>query len=689
MTTTEQPSNAGTGAEPDLTLTALGLTNLPPERQDCDLIMKGGITSGIVYPQAILGLKRQGYRFHCIGGTSAGAIAAVAAAAAEYRRWADAANPYDGYLGLARLNASLCQDHKLRDLFQPSRRTRVLMEVASQAFQADPPGTTRSKPVRVGAKVAGVVGALAKYTPVELGAGALAGAAVGEGLFRAAGGTADWGRHGPLLALAALAGAAAGGGWALLHKLFVAVPKNGYGLCSGHSKKTADLPIIDWLIEQIEGIGGKKEGPLTFAELKRPEIDIELKLMTTNLSEEMPYVLPFKEGTGFLFCEEEMTDLFPKPIMKYLVDNDRRLEVRPGTSSPANPKDSHYYFLPAADDMPIVVPMRMSLSFPILLSAVPLYKLNMAGAVKWKQGRALTTDDLTRHLFSDGGLCSNFPVHFFDSWLPTRPTFGIDLTPLPTGMFDPGEDGSAGKETIKKQHLTSHPEAAPAPPDSAPPAAPPTRVVLPKPNVVPVRTVNPVTSLAGFLGAIVSTMQNYRDNQQAELPSYRERIVEVRLAKNEGGLNLDMPSQTLRDVAGYGSEAAKALEDGFRLPAHQWTRLLVLMSQMEEELLEMDARLTDGRFPAERLLNDQRANGFPFQNLDPGWCRSVQERLDGIQALVSGLNQEAAPVTLPAWSPRVFQDDNLAPPASLRITPRLSDRDATAGTPPSSSPLGD
>ena len=47
----------------------------------CDLVMKGGITSGIVYPNAVLSLARQ-YRFKNIGGTSAGAIAAAVAAAA-------------------------------------------------------------------------------------------------------------------------------------------------------------------------------------------------------------------------------------------------------------------------------------------------------------------------------------------------------------------------------------------------------------------------------------------------------------------------------------------------------------------------------------------------------------------------------------------------------------------------------
>ena len=57
---------------------------LPP----CDLVMKGGITSGIVYPPALQALSDK-YRFEQIGGTSAGAIAAACAAAAEFGEGAE------------------------------------------------------------------------------------------------------------------------------------------------------------------------------------------------------------------------------------------------------------------------------------------------------------------------------------------------------------------------------------------------------------------------------------------------------------------------------------------------------------------------------------------------------------------------------------------------------------------------
>jgi len=53
-------------------------TAIPSE--ECDVVMKGGITSGVVYPSAILRLSQR-YRFRNVGGASVGAIAAAATAA--------------------------------------------------------------------------------------------------------------------------------------------------------------------------------------------------------------------------------------------------------------------------------------------------------------------------------------------------------------------------------------------------------------------------------------------------------------------------------------------------------------------------------------------------------------------------------------------------------------------------------
>ena len=77
---------------------------------ECDLVMKGGITSGVVYPLAIVEIAKA-FRLRSIGGTSAGAIAAAAAAAAELGRQRHIAGELksdpDGFGQLAGLPAFL------------------------------------------------------------------------------------------------------------------------------------------------------------------------------------------------------------------------------------------------------------------------------------------------------------------------------------------------------------------------------------------------------------------------------------------------------------------------------------------------------------------------------------------------------------------------------------------------------
>ena len=86
----------------------------------CDVIMKGGITSGVVYPKAILQLAAM-YRFRSVGGTSAGAIAASITAAAEYGRASG------GFETLGAIPDTL--QTRLLDLFQPDPRARDLFDL--------------------------------------------------------------------------------------------------------------------------------------------------------------------------------------------------------------------------------------------------------------------------------------------------------------------------------------------------------------------------------------------------------------------------------------------------------------------------------------------------------------------------------------------------------------------------------
>jgi hypothetical protein len=97
--------------------------------QSCDIVLKGGITSGVVYPLALVALAKK-YRFSSIGGTSAGAIAAAATAAAEYGRPIENA----GFDRLKKIPDEVGPN--LLSLFQPVPTLRPLFDIFVATLKA-------------------------------------------------------------------------------------------------------------------------------------------------------------------------------------------------------------------------------------------------------------------------------------------------------------------------------------------------------------------------------------------------------------------------------------------------------------------------------------------------------------------------------------------------------------------------
>src|SRR6266852_7554499 len=92
----------------------------------CDLVMKGGVTSGIVYPLAVQKLSTE-YWFKNICGTSAGAIAAGVTAAAECRR--RRAREDSGFDRVAKLPEELAGNIFLLSRSRPDPPTPSTFEV--------------------------------------------------------------------------------------------------------------------------------------------------------------------------------------------------------------------------------------------------------------------------------------------------------------------------------------------------------------------------------------------------------------------------------------------------------------------------------------------------------------------------------------------------------------------------------
>lgn len=623
---------------------------------ECDLIMKGGITSGIVYPLAI-GVFARRFRLRCIGGASAGAIAAAAAAAAEYGR-SSGANP-DAFAQLERLPAELAGDGEARRatplerLFQPEPSTRALHRLLM--FGLSP---TRHSRVRTALRW---LLATSWLYPAWSVPGLAVGAALAWACWHALGPTpspAGWaalaaGIAGALLVL--LAFLAAG----VLRSLLRRVPDNGYGICSGMGGDAADA-LTPWLHRQIQELAGRRvdEAPLTFGDLwggdagvdgehpahLRPwSRAIDFRLMTTALSHGRPYTFPLEPAAVFHFRDDEMRRLFPTAVVDWMHAHARvlRPERRIEGCVP----------LPPMHALPVLVAVRMSLAFPVLLSAVPLHalRLDARGSGRWVAERVW---------FADGGICSNFPVHFFDAVLPTRPTFAINLV---------------GDEAVPRQPVEPRDFVA-VPEDNGEGQE--------QPQVALERDGRP--NLFGLLGAIKETMHNWNDNTQLRVPGFRDRIAQVRLTRDEGGLNLRMGPELIRRVAARGACAAETLVAHFFPPTlpppgeapavrtdwrnHRWVRFRTAAALFEESLL--------GLLHAERECADSEAAIEALHLAPPSYAFGSDERthasLEAYQQLLRSAewferhqHEHGAPVFDPPQSPVP------RPRSQLRIRPRL------------------
>jgi hypothetical protein len=657
--------------------------------EQCDLIMKGGITSGVVYPQAVLALKDR-YRFRNIGGGSVGAVAAALTAAAELGRDKDDAT---GFNGMKNAQKKLAEERGfLQNLFRPPNTYKPLMD-AALAF-APLLDEVETKGLGKAGLFRKAKSALMQCTPgayhqgrlrgaaAGVGAGALLGIVVGAILYllffsfvgQTAGFLSGWVLvllvFAPALVLGLLLGSLFGwlGGPVLAaYNLFQLATKkmpedNFYGLCIGSGEPgTQGQPLLtDWLSSLLDDLAGiQGEGPLTFGHLKdapmegkKPEEpSIALRMLTTNLNHKEPYVFP-REAHTFLFKEEDMKRFFPEDVFRHLCEHAANTGVEPPQG---------FRFLPQGNELPVIVPVRMAISFPVLLSTVPLYTIEETAHAGLRENSAgeLTEQDLQRNLFSDGGICSNFPIHFFDAWLPRRPTFGINLTSVPEEVArEASEDKKKAAFSASNVVLAPYPSQEPNTRTER--IKSPTEPWLPKPDDPDSREWTSFKGLAEFFSAILASAMNYRDTMQSRLPSYQERVVQIPLGSKEGGLNLDMEPDVIRSISLRGQKAGEML-CSFNFEQHQWVRLRVLLSELEKQMESTGEALKS--VINEGLVDDQLADGFPYPFLDNQEARSndAKELLQRLDKLVEYLEQRPGD-----RFPPIPDED---PQPALRISP--------------------
>lgn len=552
--------------------------------KECDVIMKGGITSGVIYPRALIGLGRT-YRLRRLGGASAGAIGAVLGAAAELGR----GRPGAGFDALAALPDELGEG-RLARLFQPLPGTRPLLGLLLAATGHDAPGPGSTG---VGRWVRTLAAALRGW-PLAAPLGALPGLA---GLVLA---VVVGGWPGVLVAVLAvvvlLVGMLAVLALAVGRTLTRDVPRNGFGICTGMDDASDGPGFTNWLSTSINRLAGRREDdPLLYGHLWTGTDDapatvapddrvVDLRMVTTCLSQGRPIEMPWGAGT-FFYERGAWARLFPPEVMRALEsapvarpESEREAAEWAWEEQAARRQVRPLYRLPDPAYLPVVVSVRMSLSFPLLIAAIPLWSIDRRSARTRAAAQALRAGDTTADpefvelWFTDGGFCSNFPVHLFDEALPTRPAFAINL-----GSFVPGREASSD-EGHNIEYARSNAAG-----------------ILPSLRPIPTTGLG---ALTGFFSAALGTSREWNDASQLTTPGMRDRVVRVLQTGSEGGLNLFMDSSTIQRLGNRGEAAADALVDMFNEPHyggatgwdnHRWVRYRALLASLPSWLSSFEA----------------------------------------------------------------------------------------------------
>ena len=534
----------------------------------CDVVLKGGVTSGIVYPTALCRLA-QDFRFKRIGGTSVGALAAAAAAAAEVGRTL----PGAGFGAFATLSTELSEGDNLLNLFVPAKSLRPLFDVLLSAVQPRPLWQLLGIVVAAAARHFWACTLVVAFLTI---AGTTA-AYEGKGWFSAL----ETALLGAVILVIVLV-------VRVYHYITGRLPRAGFGLCSGsrvgtgtsappagESPPSAErAPLIEFLADRLNMYAGRglvSQGApaLTFGDLWRdrqppkdmataPNGVVDLAMITTNLTLGRPHRIPFdpEDEFAFYFDVDEFEEIFPKGIVAQMT---AASQPAPASVLAKLHEDGidhgELRTFPERADLPLIVAARMSMSYPVLFRTIPVF---VEDRIKTESGDTF----VRRCLLSDGGLTSNMPLHFFDGPYPRWPTFAIDLRGIPKerqSVPNPKPDEFAFMAGQRSQDFTEIGAGA--------------------------------SGIVSLVTAFIGTMQNWNDSVMMRVPGYVDRTVQIALSSTEGGVNLNMSTDTRKMLAQRGLLAGEILDRRFANDGQRNSRWLEHRTTRASSFLSMAERL--------------------------------------------------------------------------------------------------
>jgi predicted acylesterase/phospholipase RssA len=620
-------------------------------RHSADLTMRGGNAAGLVYPLAACALAEH-YVFRRIGGSSSGAMAAAATAAAELGRGAhdpfeapQAPSVVPGFAGLAQIvdwlaggdDPSGREQHRIARMLQPTGAGRGLFRLLVAVLGVR----------RVGVQATGrlLLAGCSLLNPVARALLVLiwAGLALGWlGLTAAlisgtrAGAVSSWVTVGASMTML-LAFGLTGLAITVIVELVAAggrlrsAPRRQFGLipgaqaCESRTRlarwldRRAGVPATDglpalftWLSDRLDDLAGIPAGAptaLTLGDLWSGSVGertsqesalvrqaavqpehrvINLVLITTDLTGRRPYRLPFLPAD-----EAERVGgtrfLFCETCLAGLLPE--RIITQMVKAAPSTDTDHGCPQHRTGVLRELPEPWDLPVAFAVRLS------------------------------FSPPGLFRAVPLysitelrdtHRYDEWgrrLPAAP------------RTTPATPASKGSRTAARTHwfadggLTSNVPVSyfdallPRWPtfginlEDDDPGAEAEVLRIPAQDAAPARrSWRPIDSLPGLLTALLDSGLGWRDSAQADLPGFRGRVAMIRRNAAERGDSFMVSQRTVLALALRGLQAGKTLRDRFtgsddlvpgqtQTDRYRWIRLRMALREYRGLSVEMGARL--------------------------------------------------------------------------------------------------
>jgi hypothetical protein len=349
---------------------------------------------------------------------------------------------------------------------------------------------------------------------------------------------------------------------------------------------------------------------------------------------------------------------FPKTVLDALVAASRRYLPAPGSESdPRALQDDEEFLELPQEDMPIVVAARLSLSFPLLFAAVPLW------AIDYEAQRGQRR--LRRCLFTDGGVSSNFPIHLFDNAIPRWPTFGLWLDKRSTRR-PPRDEAHDQDVWLPKFHDQGWGDNWNRfDPLAADGCAEERDVELKGP-------LSRLKYLSGFLLAALTSATDWRDRTNLRMPHVRNRVARLRLRDGETGLHIGMSSRQILHMAHrYGTTAGRLFVARFKdrhgVPSRawqeqRWVRFMLMLDGLKERLhgLKHAAEWSSYTVPLPQAI-EQAVRSRPIASRRPAPILSKEEA-DSLKHMLAAVEDLEA--TLHAAKP---SSSHLVPTPELRL----------------------